>query len=161
MSELFQGTHKNRIDAKGRVSVPASFRRILENNDPDWSEGLNPQLSILYGWPGKPCLEVYSISAMNEMLEKVRQLPARSPRREAAARMLASNSQRFQLDENGRLNLPAHLLELASIESEAIFAGMVDKFEIWNSDAYEADTLSKLAWFEEHGSLDDPLADLG
>ncbi len=161
LSELFQGTHQNKVDTKGRVSVPAAFRRILEQNDPDWQEGQNPQLSILFGWPGKGCLEVYSVAAMNEMLEKVRKLPARSPQREAAARMLASNSQRFQLDDNGRLNLPKNLLELANVAGEAIFAGMVDKFEIWNPEQYEEDTKAKLAWFEANGNLQDPLADLG
>ncbi len=161
MSELFQGTHKNRIDAKGRVSVPAPFRRILEDNDPDWEEGKNPQLSVLYGWPGKACLEVYSIEAMNEMLTKVRKLPARSPQREAAARMLASNSQSFQLDDNGRLLLPKNLLDMANLSGEAVFAGMVDKFEIWEPVAFEADTNAKLSWFTEHGNLEDPLADLG
>ncbi len=161
MGELFQGTHKNRIDAKGRVSVPAPFRHILEENDPNWKTGTGAQLSILFGWPGQGGLEVYSVHAMNEILEKVRRLPARSPRKEVAARMLGSNSQRFQLDETGRLNLPKWLLELVNIDGEAVFAGMVDKFEIWNPEQYEKDTKAKVDWYLENGEFNDPLADLG
>ena len=45
----FRGEAENKVDAKGRISIPAPFRRILEEGDPDWSSGLNPNLVIVYG----------------------------------------------------------------------------------------------------------------
>ena len=38
----FRGEAENKVDNKGRVSIPAAFRRILEEGDPDWSSGLHP-----------------------------------------------------------------------------------------------------------------------
>lgn len=160
MGELFQGTYVNRIDAKGRVSIPAPYRRVLEENDPEWHEGLNPRLTVLFNWPGKNCLEVYSIAAMNDILEKVKKLPARSERRTVAARLLASNSQRFQLDDNGRLLLPKNLMDMAKISEEATFAGMIDSFEMWNSERYEQELQGAYEWYDENGDPNDPLADL-
>ena len=45
----FRGEAENKVDAKGRISIPAPFRRILEEGDPDWSSSLNPNLVIVYG----------------------------------------------------------------------------------------------------------------
>jgi len=42
----FRGEAENKVDNKGRVSIPAAFRRILEEGDPDWSSGLNPNLLL-------------------------------------------------------------------------------------------------------------------
>lgn len=160
MSASFQGTYTNRIDAKGRVSVPAPLRRVLEKNDPEWGPSQNPQLSILFGLPNKHCLEVFSVNSMNEMLDKIQQLPSRSPRREALSSLFAANSQPFQLDENGRLLIPKTLLEKAGVEGEVVFKGMIERFEIWDPARFEADRDAKLNWFEENGDLGDPLEGL-
>ena len=45
----FRGEGHHKVDGKGRVSIPASFRRVLESGDPDWTDGLNPNLVIVYG----------------------------------------------------------------------------------------------------------------
>ena len=65
----FRGEAENKVDNKGRVSIPAAFRRILEEGDPDWSSGLNPNLVIVYGRRNRKCLEGYSIGSL-ELLEK-------------------------------------------------------------------------------------------
>ena len=45
----FRGEAENKVDSKGRVSIPAPFRRVLEEGDPDWSNGVNPNFVIVYG----------------------------------------------------------------------------------------------------------------
>ncbi|MDG1769388.1 MAG: MraZ N-terminal domain containing protein, partial [Yoonia sp.] len=45
----FTGEHIQKVDGKGRMSIPADFRRVLESQDPDWTDGLNPRMYLLYG----------------------------------------------------------------------------------------------------------------
>ena len=45
----FTGEHTQKVDGKGRMSIPADFRRVLESQDPDWTDGLTPRMYLLYG----------------------------------------------------------------------------------------------------------------
>jgi MraZ protein len=127
------------VDQKGRVSVPAPFRRVLEEGDPDWAEGLNPNFVIIYGRPGRRCLEGYSIRAIGEIDELIAAMPRFSPQREMVERFINTRSVYAQLDENGRVLLPAKLRELIGLGDEALFAGMGDKFQIWAPEGYAED----------------------
>ena len=49
MIRRFRGESLHKVDAKGRVSVPAAFRRVLEEGDPDFSRGSSPNFVIVYG----------------------------------------------------------------------------------------------------------------
>ena len=71
----FRGEAENKVDNKGRVSIPAAFRRILEEGDPDWSSGLNPNLVIVYGRRNRKCLEGYSIGSIEIVDNLVSNLP--------------------------------------------------------------------------------------
>ena len=53
----FRGESLNKVDAKGRVSVPAAFRRVIEEGDPDFSDGSYPNFVIVYGGVRSTCLE--------------------------------------------------------------------------------------------------------
>lgn len=164
MSRHFRGQFEGKFDAKGRISVPARFRRVLEALDPNFESGRNPELAIVFGWPDRKCLEIYSVKAMDEMADEVMRMPARSERRETMTRMLGSHSQDFSLDENGRLLIPKPLLAHAGLSGEAgeeaLFAGMLDKFELWQPEAYRRDTTGKFDWYDEHGNPDAPLEDM-
>jgi MraZ protein len=154
LARRFRGESVHKVDQKGRVSVPASFRRVLEEGDPDWAPGLNPSLIIIYGRRNKRCLEGYSIGAMEEVENEIGALPRFSREREILERMLSTKSIQAQLDENGRIVLSAKLREMTGIEEEAVFAGMMDKFRIWAPDAYAADEHSDETWMDEQGIHD-------
>lgn len=154
MARRFRGESVHKVDQKGRVSVPAQFRRVLEEGDPDWAPGLNPSLIIIYGRRSKRCLEGYSIAAIEEVENEIGALPRFSREREILERMLSTKSIQAQLDENGRIVLPAKLREMTGIEEEAVFAGMMDKFRIWSPDAYAADEQSDDNWMDEQGIED-------
>ena len=135
----FRGEAENKVDTKGRVSIPAAFRRILEEGDPDWSAGLNPNLVIVYGRKNIKCLEGYSLGSIEIVDNLVSNLPRYSKEREILERLLNSQSVYIQLDENGRIILPSKLRKLVDIENAAIFVGMGEKFQIWNPSNYMND----------------------
>jgi MraZ protein len=146
------------VDAKGRVSIPAPFRRVLEEGDPDWKPDANPNLVIVYGRPGKACLECFSMRAMEEIDDMVSALPRFAREREALERLLNTRSVYAQVDENGRMVLPAKLREAIGLGEEAVFAGMGDKFQIWAPAAFEADQARLDDWLAGEGAVADPFA---
>ena len=135
----FRGEAENKVDAKGRISIPAPFRRILEEGDPDWSSSLNPNLVIVYGRRNRKCLEGYSLRSIEIVDNLISNLPRYSNEREILERLLNSQSIQVQLDENGRIILPLKLRKLVDIESTAMFVGMGEKFQIWHPDNYTND----------------------
>ena len=137
MIKRFRGEWVNKVDAKGRVSIPASFRRVLETCDPDWFEGSFPSLVLVFGRKGSGCLEGYSIRSIQEVDEMISALPRYSRNREILERLLNSNSIQIQVDENGRIVLSSKLRDMVGISNEALFAGMGEKFQIWNPTSYE------------------------
>ena len=66
MARRFRGESDHKVDSKGRVSIPASFRRVIESCDPEWTEGLLPRLIIVYGGITRDHLEGFTIEAMDE-----------------------------------------------------------------------------------------------
>jgi MraZ protein len=156
----FRGGSVHKVDAKGRVSIPAQFRRVLEEGDPDWSAGQNPNLVIVQGRPGRRCLECFTIRAIEEIDEMVRALPRFSRDREKLERLLNTRSTYAQVDENGRMVLGQALREAAGLMDEAMFAGMGDKFQIWEPEAFAADQAELEAELEQDGAENDPFASL-
>lgn len=158
MARRFRGESVHKVDGKGRVSIPAAFRRVLEEGDPDWEAGANPNLVLVYGRPGKRCLEGYSLKMIDEVDEMIAELPRFSREREALERMINTQSIYAQVDENGRMVLPAKLRESIGVKGEATFAGMGDKFQIWEPGAY-ADDMNRIgAWLNETDEGNDPFA---
>lgn len=146
MIRRFRGESVHKVDAKGRVSVPAPFRRVLEEGDPDWTPGLNPNLVLIYGGPSGRCLEGYTIEAVAALDEKISRMPTFSRNRKALERWLNTKSVYAQMDETGRIVLSQKLREMMGIEGEAVFAGMGEKFQIWSPDEYDTDMADLDAW---------------
>jgi MraZ protein len=154
----FRGESVHKVDQKGRVSVPAQFRRILEQGDPDWTEGLSPNLVLIYGMPSGHCLEGYTIEGVSRLDAKVARLPSYSPQRRALERLLNTQSVYAQVDENGRIVLPQRLRDMFHLGTEALFAGMGEHFQVWEPEAYRADMAAIDAWRAELPPDEDPFA---
>ncbi|WP_255449549.1 division/cell wall cluster transcriptional repressor MraZ [Shimia ponticola] len=147
------------MDTKGRVSIPASFRRVLEQSDPAWTDGLNPELVIVYGDHRRNYLECYTIDAINEVDDKIDALPRGSVQRKMLQRLFHGQSFPTNVDETGRLVLPAKLREKIGLEKEAFFIAAGDTFQIWKPETYEEEELSKTeAWLDELPDDFDPLS---
>ncbi|THH39071.1 division/cell wall cluster transcriptional repressor MraZ [Aliishimia ponticola] len=138
MARRFRGESDHKVDAKGRVSIPASFRRVIEACDPEWTEGLPPRLIIVYGGATRNYLEGFTIEAMDEVDEKIARLPRASGRRRAMERLYSAQVIDTVVDETGRIVLPAKLREKIGLTNMAKFVASGDTFEIWEPDAYDA-----------------------
>lgn len=158
MIRRFRGESTHKVDQKGRVSVPAPFRRVLEEGDPDWVSGQAPNFVLLYGLPGRPRLEGYSMRAIEDLDDVVSRMPRFHPDREEAERILNSKSVYAQVDEAGRIVLPAKLRDLVGVTDEAVFVGRGDSFLIWSPEGHAADEAAYAARAAEGGDEYNPLA---
>jgi len=136
LSRRFRGEYTFKVDAKGRVSIPALFRRVLEAGDPDYTEGLRPQLVIVYGDADQPYLEAYTIAEIERLEAKIERLP-NSPLKRKLVRMVTSRSHHTEVDPDGRLVLPARQRDKIGLDKEAFFVGTSGTFQIWNPDTYD------------------------
>ncbi len=146
------------MDSKGRVSIPATFRRVLEAADPNWKPGENPELVIVYGDHRRSYLECYTMEAIDEVDAKIDALPRGTMQRNMLQRMFHGQSFPTNVDETGRLVLPAKLRHKIGLEGEAFFIAAGDTFQIWNPTTYEEEELAKAeAWLDELPDDFDPL----
>ncbi|WP_116133934.1 division/cell wall cluster transcriptional repressor MraZ [Tropicimonas sp. IMCC34043] len=135
---MFRGQGRHKIDAKGRVSIPATFRRVLEANDPDWTDGLAPNLVIHYGIAARDgCLECYTMAAASEVDAKIAALQRGSENRRALEAYFNAQSLPASVDDTGRLVLSQSLRDMIGLKDEALFVAASDTFKIWNPERYE------------------------
>ena len=149
MSRRFRGESEHKVDTKGRVSIPALFRRVLEAGDPDWQSGQNPQLVVVYGDHRRNYLECYTMEAIEEVDAKIDALPRGSKPRRMMETLFHRQSHPMTVDETGRLVLPAKLRNKIGLDDMAIFAGAGDTFQIWKPEDYEADKAKAEAVLDE------------
>jgi MraZ protein len=135
VARRFRGESTHRVDQKGRVSIPAPFRRVLEEGDPDWAPGAQPQLIIAHGQRVRNCLDAYSVRGMERLEEEIAELP-HGEERDTIERLLFTKSVYAAVDDTGRIVLPQKLREQIGLGEEALFAGLGERFEIWEPGAY-------------------------
>lgn len=138
VARRFRGESEHKVDGKGRVSIPASFRRVIESCDPDWTDGLPPRLIIVYGGETRAYLEGFTIEAMEEVDEKISKHPRGSAKRKAMERLYSAQSVETVVDDTGRIVLPQKLREKIGLTDTAQFVSSGDTFEIWKPEAYDA-----------------------
>jgi len=138
VARRFRGESDHKVDAKGRVSIPASFRRVIESCDPDWTDGLAPRIIIVYGGATRTYLEGFTVEAMDEVDEKISKHPRGSARRKAMERLYSAQSIETVVDETGRIVLPAKVRDKVGLSDTARFVSSGDTFEIWEPGVYDA-----------------------
>ena len=126
---LFLSAFTNKIDSKGRVSVPAQFRSSLVN--PDFS-GV-----VVYESFVNDCIEGCDIDRIRKISESIDNLDPFSADRDALATALLGGSFQLSIDADGRVILPESLLKKLKIKSTAVFVGKGPTFEIWNPEKFD------------------------
>lgn len=159
MGRRFRGESHHKVDGKGRVSIPASFRRVLEASDPNWAPDRSPELVIVYGDHRRNYLECYTMEAIDEVDAKIDDLPRGSMERKMLQRLFHGQSFPTSVDDTGRLVLPAKLRDKIGLENEAFFIAAGDTFQIWKPETYEQEELKRTEeWLEELPEDVDPLS---
>lgn len=138
MARRFRGSETFKVDAKGRVSIPAAFRRVIEASDPDWKEGLRPNILIVYGPESQDWLEVFSMQAVHEIDAQIALMQRGSEARLVNEERMYGQAFEAQIDDDGRLTIPQKYRDKIGLKGEAFFISAGDYFRIWNPEAYES-----------------------
>lgn len=134
----FRGESRHKVDTKGRVSIPAGFRRVLEAGDPGWPESDAPEFVIVYGGKSRDYLEAFTIEGIEALDTKIKKLPRGSKKRQSLETLYSTQVVDAWVDNTGRIVLPAKCRTKLGIEGEAVFLGRGDTFEIWHPETYAA-----------------------
>jgi MraZ protein len=126
---LFLSTHFKKIDKKGRVSVPSSFRAIL--NKKGESE------MVAYASIKNNCIEACGVDRLEQICESIEDLDPYSDEHDAFATMMLGGASQLSFDNEGRVMLPKDLTGQFNIENEVYFVGKGKVFEIWNPQEFE------------------------
>lgn len=127
---VFVGTVVNKVDRKGRVSVPASFRATVTGQD----------FSGVYVAPAVhlPSLEAYDANYMARLTAGMETMEDGSEAKQNLEVALFGTIRPLAFDKEGRIMLPRDLIEHAGIEDQAAFVGLGSRFQIWKPAAYDA-----------------------
>lgn len=159
MAGMFIGEHTFKVDGKGRVSIPADFRRELEEGDPLASQTGRPRMVIVYGHDKQKQLVVHTFEGYKRLAQDIARLPRGSERRKIMERMILNRARPTEVDNDGRLVLPQMLRDKIGLDGTAYFAGMGETFEIWKPETHDdVDAAITEKWLEEQGDDFDPLS---
>jgi MraZ protein len=137
----FLGTHQNRLDAKGRVSVPAPFRAALRSfgqNGGMYGEGQNGGGTIVLRPSHKhPCIEAWPVAVFQQLATPLERLDLFSEEHDDIAAALYADAFPVESDKEGRIILPETLVAHAGLTDTVVFMGLGRTFQIWEPAAAE------------------------
>ncbi|HLI21419.1 MAG TPA: division/cell wall cluster transcriptional repressor MraZ [Stellaceae bacterium] len=125
---LFSSTYFNKIDRKGRVSVPAGFRAALAGQS---FAGIVAFRSLKF-----PALDAGGYDRLEEIAKGLDELPEFSDEHDALASIL-SDACDLPFDSEGRIVLPQHLIEHAALTEQVAFVGIGRSFQLWEPTRYQ------------------------
>ena len=126
---MFLSSYENKLDKKGRVSVPASFRSHLN------SLGYNG--FVAYPSFNHEALEACSEDRIEKLSNTIDSLNPFEEKRDYFATSVLSESMSLQFDSEGRVLITSKLLDHAKIKNSILFVGLGKTFQIWEPKSFE------------------------
>lgn len=120
---MFVGTHENKVDQKGRVSVPAAFRAVLA--------ALPFQGIVVFPSHRADAVEGCGMDFLEQLNARVQEIALFSEPHDDLAMTIFGESQQLPFDSTGRVQLPEQIRAHAGITDKAAFVGMGNLFQIW------------------------------
>ena len=118
---MFFGQYAHTLDDKGRLTIPARFRELLEAGA-YITQGFEENLMVLT----KPAFEIIS--------QRVNGMSITDPTARVLKRLIFATADLVEVDKSGRIRVPQFLLEQAKLKEEVIVVGVGDYFELWSPD---------------------------
>ena len=148
---MFRGGNTVNLDAKGRLALPTRYRGPLD----DRCQG-----QVVLTVHDDRCLLLYPQPDWDEIERKLVRLPNQNKRTRTLQRMLLGHATELEIDKSGRILIPPRLREFASLEKRVVLAGLGNKFEIWNEEAWEQSCGEWVADDSDAGDMPDSLESL-
>ena len=126
---MFLSTYENKLDKKGRVSVPASYRSYLSN--------LGYNGVICYPSFNNQSIEVWPQDRIEKISSSIDSLNPFEEKRDFFATSILSESINLQFDNEGRVQIITKLLKHAKIKNSMLFVGQGKTFQIWEPTIFE------------------------
>ena len=126
---MFLSTYENKLDKKGRVSVPASFRSYLSNM------GYNG--IVCFPSFNNQSIEAWSQDRIEKISNSIDSLNPFDEKKDYFATSILAESINLQFDSEGRISLSSKLLKHAKIKNSMLFVGQGQTFQIWEPIAFE------------------------
>lgn len=123
---LFMDTITNKVDAKGRVSLPSDYRAIVKE--------LSTEI-VCYRSLSAPCIEGCLEDSLDKLATEIENsTDFFSETQDNLTNLIFGDAKRFPFDSTGRIVLTEKLLQHARITDSAVFVGKGRKFQIWNPE---------------------------
>ena len=136
-----RGSSPARIDDKGRLKVPTIFRGVIHDQ-----KGPDVFVTSLTG----ECVRIYPMTVWLEIETKLLQMPGNHPSRLKFLDRVNYYGQSSELDSQGRVVVPAHLRESASIVGDVRVFDRIEYLEVWNEQRF-VEKLKREPWVDEDG----------
>ncbi len=133
---MFRGISAINLDPKGRLAMPTRYREALQ----DCCDGqLIATVAVNERCVGeRGCLWLYPLAEWEKLELTISKLPTLNKMAGKLRRFLIGNATECEMDNQGRLLLPEKLRVFAEMEKRLILVGQLNKFEMWNEDAWQA-----------------------
>lgn len=120
---MFFGYYEHSLDDKGRLVIPSKMR-----------EEAGSRLYIMKGYDG--ALSIFKASAFKKMVEEFEEIPFTKRNSRKYLRIQFGSTCEMEVDKQGRIQIPSHLLAKYQISKEVIILGVGDHMEVWDKEAY-------------------------
>ena len=126
---MFLSTYENKLDKKGRVSVPASYRSYLSN--------LGYNGIVCFSSFNNQCIEAWPQDSIEKISNAIDSLNPFEEKKDYFATSILSESSNLQFDGEGRMSITSKLLKHAKIKNSMLFVGQGKTFQIWEPINFE------------------------
>jgi MraZ protein len=124
---MYSGRYRYILEGRGRLFIPARFRRGL---------GVEDDGSFVGTRGYERCIILYPLGEWRKVEEKLKESLRGEVRLRRTVRWFCSNAEVLKLDNQGRINIPQHLLEYAELKKEVMIIGVLNKIELWNPELF-------------------------